>query len=112
MLLHSKGGDNMNTRSLLFLFLTEILKIIDEGETATIPDIIEAYDNNILEYFNSVHGFSNINSDMNEYQLILPILNEQYVSENEAMHRGINNNGLVYLAHVVLEAFEYYTREY
>lgn len=88
----------------LGLFVQELLRIIDEGQKASIVDICTNIEQGTITDFIYAHyGFKNVNVTLESITDVNKIMKRKYVSEREAEIRGINNNGLVFLAHLIVE---------
>lgn len=90
----------------LSMFAMELLHHIDEGESLPIDAICEHIDNGtIVEYICTQLGFKNLNVSFESVADVNDILKKKDVRENVAYEKGINNNGLVYLVHLIIEDF-------
>mgnify|MGYP001120534020 CR=1 FL=1 len=88
----------------LSLFAYELLRIIDEGQTVSISDVCDNIEQGtITEFIKTRCGFKNVNVTLESIPDVNNVMKEKYVSENEAYNRGIDNNGLVYLVHLIVE---------
>ena len=87
-------------------FAREILRIIDEGQTVTLEDVCKNIESGtIVEFVYTNCGFKNVNISLKTLSDVNGFLQNKYVSEHEAYNRGINNNGLVFIVHLIVEDF-------
>lgn len=88
----------------LSFFAKEVLRMIDEGASATIEDVCDNIERGkTFEFLQTRFGFKNINVTAKAMPDINNALKFYYVSENKAANEGLNNNGLLYLVNIVLE---------
>lgn len=88
----------------LSLFAKELLRMIDEGQTAPIIEVCDNIEQGTITEFIYTHcGFKNLNVTLENIADVNKVIKEKYVSKNEAHNRGINNNGLVFLVHLIVE---------
>ncbi len=76
-------------------FAYELLRMIDEGQTASISDVCENIEHGTITQFIYTHcGFKNVNVTLESIADVNGVLARKYVSENEANKWGVDNNGL------------------
>lgn len=86
------------------IFQSEIAILLDQGKTISIEQLEAIHDSNdIVDYIGKQFGFQNINSTQNNQNLLKATLKEVYISEGEAKKHSLNNNGLVYLMHILFD---------
>lgn len=103
----------MNHSFKFYQFLNEILCQLDKGKSISILEVVDAFDNeNIGEFYDQNIGFKNNNSSVEELKFVSDYILQSYVSENEAYKRGLDKNGLTYLANIILESLNCYQKEY
>lgn len=91
--------ENLNNK---FLFITELLHLIDSGKSITIEDASAHMEKgDIFEFINTSCGYDNINVKTDMAKDINSAL-EREVSENEATKRGIEKNGLIYVLSILV----------
>ena len=89
--------------SQLGLFARELLRMIDEGQTASIAEVCDNIEQGtITEFINTHCGFKNVDVTPESIADVDNVMKEKYVDEREASKSGINNNGLVYLVHIIV----------
>lgn len=95
------------------IFVSEILILLDQGESITIEEFVEKIENkDLIRFIGQKFGYKNANSTPQNQQKLEDELAKIYVSENEAYNRNISNNGLVYLLDCLFsivhrEAYDY-----
>ena len=88
----------------LGFFAKELLRMIDEGQSLPIDTVCNSIENgSIVQLIATKCGFKNINVSPDTIPDVNGILKEKYVSKNEARDRGINNNGLIFIVHLIIE---------
>lgn len=86
------------------IFYSEIMRLIDQGETISIDELEVQYDkNNIVDYIGKEFGFKNANSIPENQNELKEKIQTQYISKQSAENQCITNNGLVYLATILFE---------
>lgn len=88
----------------LIRFANELLRMIDEGQTASIIDVCDNIEQGTITEFIRTHcGFKNLNVTLESISEVNNVMQNKNVSEREAHNCGIDNNGLVFLVHLILE---------
>ena len=92
----------MDIITQIAIFYSEIIRLIDEKKKITIEDLENASDSdNIVDYIKTKFGFQNIDSKPENQNLLKEMLENSYISENEAHKYQVSDNGLVYLAAIL-----------
>lgn len=82
----------------LSLFANELLRMIDEGQTASIVEVCDNIEQGtITEFIDTNYSFKSLHVTLERIADVNKVLKGKYVSEDEAHKYGINNNGLVFL---------------
>ena len=88
----------------LNLFAMELLRMIDEGQTASIIEVCDNIENGtITEFICTQFGFKNVNVTLESIADVNKVMKEKDISVNKAHIKEINNNGLVYLVNLIVE---------
>lgn len=88
----------------LGLFAGELLRMVDEGQTISIDEVCDNIENGtIVEFIKTRCGFKNLNVTIDSVRAVNLILKEKCVGEHEARNYGLNNNGLIYIARLIID---------
>ena len=85
-------------------FAEEVLRIVDEGQVIPIEAVCDNIEHGtIVEFIQTQCGFKNIEVTPDSISDVNDVMKRKYVSENDARNKGISNNGLIYLVHLIIE---------
>ena len=94
----------MDIFSQINFFRLEIMYLLDQGKFISVEELENISDNgDIVEYIGKKYGFKNINSTPENQRLLKERLKDYYISEGDAKKYCIENNGFVYLLHILFE---------
>lgn len=99
--------------SQINFFRMEILALLDQGVSISIDELEKIHDNgDIVDYIGDHYKFKFINSTPDNQNLLKEKLSELYISVGDAQKYLIENNGLIYLLHILCEIFSSEAHDY
>lgn len=94
----------MDIFSQINFFRLEILYLLDQGKVISVKELENISDNgDIVEYIGETYGFKYQESTPDNQRLLKEKLKDYYISEGDARKYCIENNGFVYLLHILFE---------
>lgn len=94
----------MDIFSQINFFRLEIMYLLDQGKLISIEELEKISDEgDIVEYIGKTYGFKYRESIPDNQCLLRERLKEFYISEGDARKYCIENNGFVYLLHILFE---------
>lgn len=95
----------MNEISQVQFFIAELLGMIDRGERISIQQLEKLADeHNIINYIRGTFGFKNSEFTSEIQSAVSILIDDLYISEQDAQKYMISNNGLAYLAAKFVES--------
>lgn len=94
----------MDIFSQINFFRLEIMYLLDQGKSISVEELENISDNgDIVEYIGKTYGFKYRDSIPDNLRLLRKRLKDYYISEEDARKYCIENNGFVYLLHILFE---------